>query len=290
MLLSTHSKLETSNNTHTTPMNSLKKLLAPMIGATALLTATSLTANQVATVGGYGPYQAGSGGEFTLKLIGGGPLGTTTGAWTGTQWTGTGAGSVFDLYSPLTRNKDTAAGDINNFETFCVEGAEFIYANTTFDVTIGQTTIFSGTTLTQGAAWLYGRFATGVLSGYNYTGTTAQRKASASLLQNTIWALMGQEGMTQFNTASDPFTQMVIAQFGGWSNALIANGSTYGVAVLNLWAVGGAGTQEGKRQDQLILTSDTGFALVPDGGWSITLLGISLFGMAALRRKFLPAV
>lgn len=288
--------------TSTNPqMNNKKRSMMAFLAM--LSVAPSLLANQVRTVGGsgYGPYQSGVGGEFTLRLgdgTGGGGSAPLSGLQSGqsnpvsgVNWTGSGVNSIFSLYSPLARNQDALAGDMNNFQTFCVEGAEYIYSYNTSDVTVGQKTIYTGTELTLGAAWLYGMFATGQLAGYNYgpglnptAPQIAARKASAGLLQDTIWALMGQEGKTQANIGDD-FENLVIGKFGSWGNALFANGSTYGVSVLNLWGVGQVNTGGGKQQDQLILTSKTGFS-VPDGGSTVAFLGMSITGLVALRRKF----
>jgi hypothetical protein len=46
-----------------------------------------------------------------------------------------------------------------------------------------------GDILSKGTAWLYSQFAQELLIGYNFSGATAQRKTSAGLLQNAIWAL-----------------------------------------------------------------------------------------------------
>jgi hypothetical protein len=98
---------------------------------------------------------------------------------------------------------------------------------------------------------------------------------------------MGQEGQTLANNGSNPFVLAALTQMGQ-TNAFLANNvyGQYNVAVLNLWAVGQAGTSPGKRQDQLILTGPVGRNDVPDGGLTLTLLGCSLTGLAALRRHF----
>ena len=232
---------------------------------------------EVSTVGGYGPYQTGSGGEFTLSIV------TGTGEQGALITTGTGLGSTWSFYAPVAR--DQYGSGQPNIQTFCVEGAEHIYPDTAYDVTTGTYTRYTGTELTVGAAWLYFEFATGQLS-YNYG---AGRTTSADQLQRTIWALMGQEGQTLANTATDPYTIMVLSEFGSSdptldTGAFAPNGSQYPVSVLRLWAHGDVGNEYAPNamQDQLILTADPP---VPDGGMTVALLGMALTGLGVVSRK-----
>jgi len=142
----------------------------------------------VRTVGGYGPYQAGQGGEFTLD------------PGVGLEWVLSGYNSAKQTRNAGTTGSAAGTGD-DTFQTFCMEKSEYIYANTTFDVTISNAATLGGTTnssdpLSIGTAYLYYNFAKGLLAPYNYNGTEAQREASAAALQNTIWWLEGE--------ASDP--------------------------------------------------------------------------------------
>ena len=231
-------------------------------------TASSVNAvqvvGQVRTVDNYGPYQTGQGGEFTLQAL------------ENTQIT-----SDIGYYANVAKNQYTASGTTPNFETFCVEGSEYIYPNTTFDVSVGNTTIYGGQGLTAGAAYLYYQFATGQLN-YNYTGN---RTASAGQLQNAIWYFMNQENQTldvnnQYETLADSTFADPFAL-----NSSLAN--PISVSVLSLWVPGQAGTDGGKRQDQLILTGDQGYSIpTPDGGTTAMLLGLALAGVASVGPRF----
>jgi len=224
---------------------------------------------------GFGPYQTGSGGEFTL-IIDGAQAGSGIVA-------GTGAGSTYSFYDANTRG---VGGSGTSFQTFCVEGSEFIAGNTAYDVTTGSATKFEGKTLTVGAAWLYALFASGQLPYYNYS--VGSRAATAGDFQQTIWWLMGTEGYTQTLGAApaNAFTTLVEQQFTG-NTVFYANVNQYPVAVLKLWSNGDAGAEAmgDKAQDQLVLTGTVGHNLVPDGGMTVALLGFALTGLGLVNRK-----
>jgi hypothetical protein len=231
---------------------------------------TTLLADQVASVGGagYGPYQTGVGGEFTLQIIDNGVTPDLN--------------QYLQYYADVTKNQVAATP---NFQTFCVEGSEYIYPNATYNATVGQMTLMSGTHLSVGAAYLYYQFATGALGtgglpGYNYNPLT--RTATAGLLQNAIWYYMGQESQTY--NSSNPYENWVQNHVANpfADNTSLAN--PISVSVLNLWA-GAPGDASGKRQDQLILTGKQGFDQVPDGGLTAALLGIALAGLGVIRRR-----
>ena len=100
---------------------------------------------------------------------------------------------------------------------------------------------------------------------------------------------MGQEGQTLANTATDPYTIMVLSEFGSSdptldTGAFAPNGSQYPVSVLRLWAHGDVGNEYAPNamQDQLILTADPP---VPDGGMTVALLGMALTGLGVVSRK-----
>jgi hypothetical protein len=124
--------------------------------------------------------------------------------------------------------------------------------------------------LSLGTAWLYLHFAEGNLTGYDYTNAT-NRRTDAGLLQNTIWWLEGQGS----NPGSNPFWQLVLAQFGSSAAAMADNNGFYGVAVLNLYGLDGS-----LAQDQLVL--------VPDSGTTAVLLGVGLLGLFLFHRKVTP--
>jgi hypothetical protein len=171
------------------------------------------------------------------------------------------------------------------FETFCIE--------TTVDFTPGQTYTYNlssvdslGRNLTEGTAFLYYEFAKGVLSGYDYNiandpTDAADRKADAGELQAAIWWLQGNQtyGDGQYTVptiANNAFYALAISTLG--SNATSANDGIYGVEVLQMWNANGAAAQ-----NQLVL--------VPDGGMTVALLGMSLAGMCLVQfrlRKHSP--
>lgn len=216
----------------------------------------------VATVGGYGPYQTGQGGEFTLK--------TTDSFMNG----------LAISYAATTKNQYGDPASQPNFQTFCVEAPEYIRPNVAYNVVFNDHTVYQNVYLTKGAAFLYSQFAQGTLIGYDYA---AGRLGSADQLQRAIWALMGgQEGEVQ--NLANPFESLAVSQFGNWSAAsATAAPGEYGVYVLNLWESGHVGETAYKAQDQLIWA-----ASVPDAGDTALLLAMS-FGLvvavSVLRRK-----
>jgi hypothetical protein len=228
----------------------MKRLLSIVLLGGAMLAPTTW-AMMVTTVGGsgYGPYQRGEGGEFTLRVS------------SDLTW-------VLDNYSSKARN---VQGLANTFQTFCVEKSEYIYPNSTYQVEISDATRYTGKSLTLGAAWLYYEFATGGLAGYDYSST----RSTALALQNAIWWLMG----SQSQPANNLFVTETMAEFGTTAEALKANNGTYGVSVLNMWASGGLDRQGYQRQDQLVLTH------VPDSGTTAGLLGLGCGGIALLVRR-----
>jgi len=203
---------------------------------------------------GFGPYQTGVGGEFTLYS----PV------------------LPVSQYYSLAQDQDTADAT-PNFQTFCVEGTVYIDSWHTYDATLsGYSSL--GDPLTKGVAWLYYQFA----SGGNFGGNAAynyldNRSATAAELQDAIWAFMGQEYQTSANNAGNPFLIAAEDQFGGWSGADAPAYAGYdGTSILELW--NGDPSQNNPGQNQLYWNS-------PDGGTTVMLLGSCLAGLAWLRRK-----
>lgn len=214
---------------------------------------------------GYGPYQTGLGGEFTLNDLN--PEG----------W--------LDLSGYASVTKNFGPTGITSFQTFCLEGGEYLYPySTTYDAVVNTKALYggvgpSGDALSAGTGWLYQQFATGVWEGslsYSYAGGNATeiaaRKDSAGKFQDTIWWLEGEEGKTY--DASNPYMKAVVDKFGSEANAKADGGSTYGVYALNL-TVPGTG---GRAQDQL-------YYKVPDGGMTVALLGMGLAGVGFFARR-----
>jgi hypothetical protein len=249
-------------------------LLAALVTPpTAFAITVTLEGNNLGSgYNGYGPYQTGVGGEFTFRM------------------------SAAD--SGLLSGYSTAPGSQTanfvsgcSFQTFCVEGPEYIYPNATYSAELNSITRFGNVPLTRGAAWLYSQFAQGILVGldthnnpvaYNYTGN---RWASAGLLQNAIWAFMGQEGLNI--DLSNPFEAAAAAAIGlGAVESQAAVGED-GVYVLNLWDDTTTPGRRNPAQDQLIYAPQVNpnSVGVPDGGTTAMLLGIAFTGTAFISRK-----
>jgi len=208
----------------------------------------------------YGPYQTGVGGEFTLT-----PLNPT--GW-------------LDL-----SNYASAARVGGGFQTFCLEGSEFIGGySSTYNASMNRNAVWggigpSGDPLSVGTGWLYSQFATsdwesGYGLSYNYTSVSG-RRADADLFQKAIWWLEGEESVSY--NASNKFMAAVVARFGSRTAAKADGGWLYGVYALNLTTANG-----GRVQDQLYFSGIP----VPDGGATIALLGLAIAGLGIMSRRF----
>jgi hypothetical protein len=240
-----------------------KLIIVFLILASALFLTQMALADTVKTIGGagYGIYQTGVGGEFTLQPS-------------------VELSYVLNEYSNSTKNQ---GGTDGTFQAFCLEGTEYIYANTTFDIILNDKAVYgsigsAGDPLSVGAAYLYHEFQKETLGAYNYTLGIDARHASAQLLQNAIWWLEGEEN--QIYDSSNPFEALVVnsSHFGSEAGAKADNNGTYAVGVLNLYAQGHSGDQNYLRQDQLVCLP------VPEPA-SMLLLGSGLIGLAAFGRK-----
>jgi hypothetical protein len=211
---------------------------------------------------GYGPYQTGSGGEFTLQ-----PDVTL-------QW-------VLNSYSTLAKNQYQAQGSTPNFQTFCVEDYEYVYANGTYTAILNTAAVLGnvgpgGDPISVGTAYLYFHFVKGDLTGYDYInpGRSGDISSSAYLLQQAIWWLEGEGG------SQNSFTTLV-----GGAAGKVDNNGTYPVFALNLWEPGHEGDFSKDiygnylwvRQDMLVVATP-----IPAAAW---LLGSGLVGLVAIRRR-----
>ncbi|HEY1787950.1 MAG TPA: hypothetical protein VGJ73_07335 [Verrucomicrobiae bacterium] len=176
------------------------------------------------------------------------------------------------------------------FETFCTEvGEEMTPANwggPTYSYSLGNITqpisgggIGSATALTQGTAWLYYQFATGNLNNYNYT-YGGGREADDTLLQAAIWALQGGQSYTAggYATLADTEANNIyyLAAVGALNGTANADSAYTGSAIelLQLW------DGSTPAQNQLVVT---GSWSVPDGGFTLVMLGIGMIGLFFFR-------
>jgi len=191
-------------------------------------------------------YYAGNGGEFTIRTDGGVGLLLSNSA-----------------YDAKARG---IKGYTESFQTFCVEGGEYvaqpmkITVSTTFvDESTGAVTgsgshavkggLTYGDNLNPQTAYLYYQFAKGVLSNYNYTAG-ANRNASAGSLQNAIWYLEGES--SSLNAQAKLWVQDAVNATGVAYQTYSPTGTpTWGntigdVRVLNMYTL-----SNGLAQDQL---------------------------------------
>jgi hypothetical protein len=191
----------------------------------AFLATPVLAGPTVTTMGGagYGIWQTGQGGEFTLKPS------------SDLSW-------VLSLYDASTTNQ---GGTTGTFQTFCVEEQEYIYPNTTFDVALNNKAVMGGTAggdpISRGTAWLYHQFQNQTIDGYVWSGDG--RHTSAQDLQNAIWFLEDEGG-----SLTAGYSAMLINQFSSIANAKLDNNGIP-VKVLNLYVVG---DHSQLRQDMLV--------------------------------------
>ena len=237
----------------------MKKVLFTALLVVAV--ASSAMAGSIQTVGSgpgvsYGPYQRGTGGEFTFTTDPGGFL-----------LNGYVSGKTSDVFA------------LGTFQTFCVEESEYIYSGQPVDYVLSQKTVYSDNAVSNGAAWLYDQFAQGTLAHYDYSTS----RADVQTLQNAIWGLMGQKA---YDSSNFFISEMKTATGLDDVQAQSASNGLYGVYALNLWAAGQTGNYDARRQDMLVKVVQPNFEQTPDGGTTLMLLGGALMGLGALRRKF----
>ena len=178
-------------------------------------------------------------------------------------------------------NVTTASGP-DLFRTFCIEVNEHFSPGGTYEATIETDAIYGGAGVavigppayagaagTPGVndpispltAWLYSNAVGGTLTGYSAASTTAN-----NALQNAIWYLENEVG--SLTSAGQAFYDLAVA----------AKPTDIGsVRVMNLWEVGGAYTQAGKKQSMLVMVPEATTIIV----WSV----LGLIGFAGRRYR-----
>lgn len=161
------------------------------------------------------------------------------------------------------------------FGTFCIEKNEYFSNGGTYDVALSNKAIGGGVSsptagydaISQGTAFLYTQFATGMLSASYYGSAT-----NAANLQDLIWWLEGEQNSYGAGT----YNSLLLAQFGAnWMVDAKADYTGTSVKVMNLTSNQGRTL----NQDQLVYVG------VPDGGSTAVLLGLGLLGLTFLNRK-----
>jgi len=210
------------------------KKIALIAVACAFMAAPVLADLTVTFKDGYGKWQTGLGGEFTLD-----PSAEL-------EW-------VLPFYADVAKDQSDV-GTTGTFQTFCVEEYENVWANATYSAVLNDRAIAGGVgsagdPLSLGAAYLYHEFQNGTLSGYEYANSTG-RLASAAAVQNAIWYLEDEGG------EENAYTAMVATLFGSIGEAKADNNGRYAVALLNLYE----GTA--LRQDVLVCVPVPGAVLL----------------------------
>ena len=192
-----------------------------------------------------------------------------------------GSGGEFEV----TPNSELEAllGHGGSFGSFCMEKTEYIDMGVAYDVQLGTEAILGGSNhepagpgggdvLDPRTAYLYSHFAAGTLTGYDYTPGDG-RASSAGALQDVIWYLEDEAGMTWIpGSLQDTFYTAAqnAVDSGSWTG--LGN-----VRVMNLYAVGHAGDYNYLHQDLL--------ATIPaPGALLLTALGTPLVGLLRRRR------
>ena len=275
------------------PQTTVRVLRFTVLAIAFSATFASTAAADKIQLTGHTDYRDGVGGEFNIKAYDQAghdlledalsPLYTTVNGTTPGTANGTRMNPGFDL--------------LVGFQTFCIEYNEFIELGGVYEADISDGSIYGGVgggvdpdgagplpktdKISIGTAYLYTLFATGSLTGYNYTNGSA-RESSAVTLQTAIWYLEDEISLTTTQKNSNPFLTGAIGaltMFGGVGGAKADNDfDLYHVKALNLWSTNG-----GPKQDQLIMVAPP--ERVPDGGATGLLLGLALSTLGGLRRR-----
>jgi hypothetical protein len=193
-----------------------------------------------------------------------------------------GQGGEFNVSGIIGQGYASSALVGSGFETFCIEESQVVTIPGTYNaivnpygdsvpggVNLGSPGPDGGDPISIGTAYLYYNFAKGILAGYNYT-PGAGRSASAGALQNAFWYLENEITLTSAQIAANSFLTLVSGLYGSSGEFANANGA-FGVGALNNYNLDGS-----HAQDMLVL---------PDGGYTVILLGMMLGGFSLLARR-----
>lgn len=162
------------------------------------------------------------------------------------------------------------------FGTFCLEKNEYFSANSTYNAALNNKTLSSGTgngdVISEGTAYLYTLFATGMLP-VSYYGSGSK----ADDLQDLIWYLEGEQN----GWGNGTYNSLLNNKFGNdWKTLAKVDYTGSAVQVLNLTQTNDRG-RISHYQDQLVYVG----VRVPDAGTTALLMGLGLFGIAFARRR-----
>ena len=205
-------------------------------------------------------FRGGGGGEFTAQLPGG---------YVAAGWTY----DVLALYDADTKDQIHAP----SFQTFCLEIDENLQENGhLYSVTISDSAVEGGVPggsdpISVGTAYLYYKFGTHSLTGYNYDETDGtERQSDAIALQKAIWYLEEEKTWSEIGSSND-WIDFAATNLGMTHAELMDdNNGTYAVKAMNL-------TGSLRSQDLLVIVP------VP----AAVLLGMLGLGVAGLKlRKY----
>lgn len=171
----------------------------------------------------------------------------------------------------------------DSFQTFCLEVPQSVQDNPqTYQLNSGA--IAGGNSpgswgpdgvpgfdpVSIGTAWLYTQFRAGTLGGYDYT-LGAGREASAYGLQLAIWFLENEYSSGVLNAEAEAFLALAQGAFAPGTDITLGDFGAQGVYAMNL--IGPTGEPS---QDMLA---------IPDGGATLSLLGLGLVGLGMASRR-----
>jgi len=189
---------------------------------------------------------------------------------------GSGPGGEFFATPSGFVNAPVALTNNGYFETFCVEKNEYIKLGVTYYVDLNTEAVTGGggpnpDPLSNYTAYLYEQFVTGLLDDYNYTFGSG-RTASANALQDVIWYIEQEQGLTWTigdGSRRDRMYQDALANApSGIGNVLVMN--LYGDAAL---------TQH--KQDQLVLIP---VPIPAPGAAVLAMMGLGVVGWVRRRQ------